>query len=123
MDMEALFAEMRKAQTGGKDFVAEQRAREAAVASDGEEEASDERDEDDNEEDEEDGHLPARGLTLFGFGGVVLQAILKSRCKEFHCWGVSCVREPAPPGEEPELDTSALQAPRPPPPPKRETKV
>ena len=51
---------------------------------------------------------------LFGFGGVVLQAFLKSRCKEFHCWGVSCVREPAPPGEEPELDTSALQALRPP---------
>ena len=63
MDMEALFAEMRKAQTGGKDFVAEQRAREAAVASDDEDEASDERDEDDNGEDEEDGHLPARGLT------------------------------------------------------------
>ena len=60
---------------------------------------------------------------LFGFGGVVLQAILKSRCKEFHCCGVSCVRDPAPPGEEPELDTSALRAPAAPPPPKRETKV
>lgn len=41
---------------------------------------------------------------IFGFGGVCLQAILKSRCTQFQCCGLSCVREPAPIGEEPELD-------------------
>jgi hypothetical protein len=41
---------------------------------------------------------------IFGFGGLCLQAILKSRCKEFSCCGVHCVRDPAPPGQEPELE-------------------
>jgi hypothetical protein len=34
---------------------------------------------------------------LFAFGGLVLQAALKSRCKEFHCCGIGCVRDPMPP--------------------------
>ena len=55
---------------------------------------------------------------FFAFGGVVLQAILKSRCKEFHCCGMGCVRDVAPPGEEPELDIST----NPPPPPQRVNK-
>jgi len=41
---------------------------------------------------------------LFGFGGVFLQAILKSRCKKFSCCCISCDRDVAPPGEEPEID-------------------
>lgn len=49
---------------------------------------------------------------LFAFGGVVLQAILKSRCKEFRCFGISCVRDVAPPGEEPDLDTTELRPPQ-----------
>lgn len=47
---------------------------------------------------------------LFAFGGVVLQAILKSRCVEFRCFGVSCVREPLPADADVELDTSELQS-------------
>lgn len=46
---------------------------------------------------------------VFGFLGVCLQAILKSRCKAFSCFGVSCVRDPAPPGMEPQLDLSRLE--------------
>jgi hypothetical protein len=57
---------------------------------------------------------------LFGFGGVVLQAILKSRCKEFHCLGISCVRDPAPPGQEPDLELG--QAPPAMSPPRKVTK-
>ena len=47
---------------------------------------------------------------LFAFGGVVLQAVLKSRCKEFHCCGIGCVRDPLPAEEmhHLDLDTSAL---------------
>lgn len=45
---------------------------------------------------------------LFAFGGVVLQAILKSKCVEFKCFGVSCVREPLPADVDDELDTSEL---------------
>ena len=46
---------------------------------------------------------------FFAFGGVCLQAILKSRCKRFSCFGISCIRDPAPYGEEPELDLSSLE--------------
>ena len=46
---------------------------------------------------------------VFGFGGVCLQAILKSRCKEFHCCGLSCVRDVAPPGMEPDLELGTPQ--------------
>lgn len=50
---------------------------------------------------------------IFGFGGVCLQAILKSRCKEFHCCGINCVRDVAPPGLEPDLELGN-QVPTPP---------
>ena len=40
---------------------------------------------------------------VFGFGGVCLQAILKSRCKTFKCCGLECERDVAPAGFEPEL--------------------
>lgn len=46
---------------------------------------------------------------IFGFGGVCLQAILKSRCKSFNCCGISCIRDPAPVGSEPVLDLSQLE--------------
>jgi len=46
---------------------------------------------------------------LFGFGGVFLQAVLKSRCKEFSCLCMKCVRDVAPPGQEPTLDTNAVR--------------
>ena len=46
---------------------------------------------------------------LFGFGGVCLQAVLKSRCRSFSCWGINCVRDPAPVGQEPHLDISRLE--------------
>tara|TARA_R110002072_G_scaffold139689_5_gene283471 strand:- start:1546 stop:1767 length:222 start_codon:yes stop_codon:yes gene_type:complete len=47
----------------------------------------------------------------FAFGGLVLQAVLKSRCREFHCCGMGCVRDPLPPEDlkEIELDLSSLQ--------------
>ena len=41
---------------------------------------------------------------LFGFEGLMLRACLKSRCKEFHCLRVSCVRDVALPVQEPDLD-------------------
>lgn len=46
---------------------------------------------------------------IFGFGGVCLRAILKSRCKEFSCCFMKCIRDPAPPGQEPELDLSEIK--------------
>jgi hypothetical protein len=49
---------------------------------------------------------------FFAFGGVVLRAILKSRCKECHCFGIGCVRDVAPPGQEPTLDTTDVNPPR-----------
>ena len=45
---------------------------------------------------------------VFAFGGVCLQAILKSRCKEFHCCGLSCVRDIPPPGQEPDLEIARV---------------
>ena len=45
---------------------------------------------------------------VFGFLGVCLQAILKSRCTKFSCFGLSCIRDPAPVGQEPYLDISSL---------------
>ena len=56
---------------------------------------------------------------MFAFGGVCLNAMLKSRCTEFHCCGLSCVREPLPPGDE--LDLDALQQPQVQPPPRVST--
>ena len=38
--------------------------------------------------------LTLAGL-VFGFGGLMLRACLKSRCKEFHCLGVSCIGDVA----------------------------
>jgi hypothetical protein len=35
----------------------------------------------------------------------MLSAYIKGRCTEFHCFGVSCVRNVAPPGQEHDLDT------------------
>jgi len=46
---------------------------------------------------------------VFAFCGVCLQAILKSRCKSFNCCGISCIRDPAPAGQEPNLDLSVLE--------------
>jgi len=40
---------------------------------------------------------------FFAFMGLLVRAILKSRCKEFHCCGMGCVRDVAPPGEEPDI--------------------
>jgi len=45
---------------------------------------------------------------VFGFGGLTLRDCLKSRCKAFHCFGVSCVRDVAPPGQEPDLDENNI---------------
>jgi hypothetical protein len=53
---------------------------------------------------------------LFAMVGVCLNAILKSRCKEFKCCGLSCVRDPAPHGHEPQVDLTVLQRNQPPPP-------
>jgi len=50
---------------------------------------------------------------FFAFGGVCLQAILKSRCKTCECCGLKCVRDVAPPGREPEIDLGALERGRP----------
>jgi hypothetical protein len=47
--------------------------------------------------------------SVLAFLGVCLQAILKSRCKQFNCCGMSCIRDPAPPGQEPEIDISVLE--------------
>ena len=56
-------------------------------------------------------------LTLAGtiMGGVtmVVNAILKSRCKEFKCCGISCIRDPVPIGEEPQVELLAVQIQRP----------
>jgi hypothetical protein len=46
---------------------------------------------------------------VFAFLGVCLQAILKSRCKEFKCLCFKCIRDVAPPGHEPNLDLSVLE--------------
>jgi hypothetical protein len=46
--------------------------------------------------------------------GVCLNAILKSRCKEFKCCGLSCVRDVAPHGHEPQVDLTVLQRNQPP---------
>ena len=46
---------------------------------------------------------------IFGFGGVCLRAILKSRCKEFRCCGLECIRDVAPAGQEPDLDLSEIK--------------
>lgn len=51
---------------------------------------------------------------VFGFGGVCLQAILKSRCKEFHCCGMGCIRDVAPVGLEPDLELGRTPPPPPP---------
>ena len=47
---------------------------------------------------------------LFAFGGVCLKAILKSRCKEFRCCGLMCIRDPLPADQfdDVDLDTSDL---------------
>ena len=44
---------------------------------------------------------------FFGFLALLLQSILKSRCKTCSfCFGLwTCERDPAPPGMEPELNT------------------
>ena len=44
--------------------------------------------------------------SVFAFLGLIVRATLKSRCKEFHCCGMSCIRDVAPPGMEPEIDES-----------------
>lgn len=50
--------------------------------------------------------------SILGFGGLCLQAILKSRCKEFKCCGMSCIRDVAPPGMEPTLNDIEIGRPR-----------
>ena len=46
---------------------------------------------------------------IFGFGGVCLNAILKSRCKEFRCCGLECIRDIAPVGQEPSVSMSEIR--------------
>ncbi len=41
--------------------------------------------------------------TLLGGLTMIVNAILKSRCREFRCFGLYCVRDPPPPGEEPQV--------------------
>ena len=50
--------------------------------------------------------------SILGFGGLCLQAILKSRCKECSCLGFKCIRDVAPPGMEPTLDNIEIGRPR-----------
>ena len=45
---------------------------------------------------------------IFGFGGVCLQAILKSRCTEIKCCGISCKRIPPDSTTDVELNMSPL---------------
>lgn len=52
--------------------------------------------------------------TLLGGLTMVVNAVLKSRCKEFHCCGLSCIRDPAPPGQEPQVELEAVEVQRPP---------
>ena len=47
--------------------------------------------------------------SVFGFGGVCLQAVLKSRCKRFSCCCITCVRDPLPYGHEPDLNLSRIE--------------
>jgi len=51
--------------------------------------------------------------SILGFMGLMLQAILKSRCKECSCLGFKCIRDVAPPGQEPTLDLSVMEQGRP----------
>ena len=51
--------------------------------------------------------------SILGFGGLCLQAILKSRCKECSCLGFKCIRDVAPPGMEPSIDLSGMEQGRP----------
>jgi len=53
---------------------------------------------------------------FFAFMGVCMNAILKSRCKEFKCCGLYCMRDVAPHGQEPQVDLTALHKHSPPPP-------
>ena len=43
---------------------------------------------------------------LFAFLGLLIRATLKSRCKEFSCCCVSCVRDVALPGMEPDIENA-----------------
>ena len=43
---------------------------------------------------------------LFAFLGLLIRATLKSRCKEFSCCCISCVRDVAPPGMEPDIENA-----------------
>lgn len=47
--------------------------------------------------------------SVLGFFGLCLQAALKSRCKTCSCCGIKIERDVAPPGQEPELDLSAVE--------------
>lgn len=52
---------------------------------------------------------------IFGFGGVCINAILKSRCKELSCCCMKCVRDVAPPGQEPQVELDSIKITNPPP--------
>ena len=45
---------------------------------------------------------------FFAFLGVCMNAVLKSRCKEFKCCGLYCIRDTVPPGMEPQVDLTPL---------------
>ena len=47
--------------------------------------------------------------TLLGGLTMIVNAILKSRCKEFHCCGMGCVRDVSPPGMEPQVELDQVQ--------------
>ena len=47
--------------------------------------------------------------TLLGGLTMITNAILKSRCREFSCWGLRCVRDVAPVGQEPQVELEQVQ--------------
>lgn len=47
--------------------------------------------------------------TLLGGLTMITNAILKSRCTEFACWGMSCTRNPAPVGQEPQVELENVE--------------
>jgi len=47
--------------------------------------------------------------TLLGGLTMIVNAILKSRCKEFSCCGLRCIRDVAPPGQEPQVELEQVQ--------------
>lgn len=47
--------------------------------------------------------------TLLGGLTMIVNAVLKSRCREFSCWGLRCIRDVAPPGQEPQVELEHVE--------------